>query len=232
MLATKIDVRLLLPIGAADLAISDVAGVRVSPSKLSILPNQVGHISVFVAPGGNAGDVVEVPYSVIWKSGSRSNSTNAILRVAVKRLTVAEAFRELWVWLLLFGIVVLLVIFLLRLVAPRNLRGKLQLSRDGIVIYSLVMPSDLRAKTIQINTSSTSLSVTRNGSLIEVPSNSDGLLMTITSERYKGRWTAVVMPGTARVQAAGQNMFGKKAIADVPKSQLVIPAHNLTISFR
>jgi hypothetical protein len=232
MLATKIDLKLLVPIGAADVAISDISGVKVIPLKFSVLPNQGGYISVYASSGSHPTDVIEVPYSVIWKSGSRSDWTNAVLRIAVKRLTVAEAARALWIWLTLFGLILLLVVVALKEYAPRNLRGKLQISREGVVIYSLLMPSDLRTKTLQIKLDRASLSVTRSGSVVGVPSDSDGLLMTIESKRYGGRWTAVVTPGSSRVQASGQNIFGKKAMADVPKSQLVIPAHNLTISFR
>ena len=135
-------------------------------------------------------------------------------------------------WISLAGLLVLLLIVLLKLYIPRSLTGKLQISREGAVLYSLVMPSDLRSKTLQISANSAALSVTRRGTVVDVPSESDGLLLTIESKRHGGRWTAVVTPGASRVQAAGQNVFGKKAIADVPKSQLVIPNHNLTISFR
>jgi hypothetical protein len=100
------------------------------------------------------------------------------------------------------------------------------------VLYSLTLPSDLRSRRLQIKADRDSQSVNRSGAVVNVPSETDGMLLTIESKRHNGRWTAVVTPGSSRVQTAGQNLFAPKPIEDLPRSQLLIPSFNLTVTFR
>jgi hypothetical protein len=232
LLASKMRSGLLLPIGSGQVTIPDVAGIRVSPSVVTILPNHPETISLFVSTARPAGEIIQVPYKVTWNNGVRTTEADSILRVAVRRLTLGEVFRALWMWISLAFSLILVLTLLISSFAPRNLRGKLQIRKEGKVLYSLILPSDLRSRRLQIKADPSTQSVTRSGAIVNVPSETDGLLLTIESKRHNGRWTAVVTPGSSRVQAAGQNLFGTRAIADVPRSQLLIPSFNLTITFR
>jgi von Willebrand factor type A domain len=232
LLRLKTPVNLLLPVGSARITFNASGDVVADPLSMQLLPNQTGRLSLWTRKADGAGDVFEVPYTVVWNEGSRISEGHAVLRVALRKLTLPEVVRAVWVWLVLIALVVLSIAIAWKTLAPRCLRGKFQVSRDGSVIYSLVLPEELRSRSIEVRSNHAIATVTRKGSVIEIPSDKDETLLTVESRRRQGRWAAVARPGSSRVQAAGQNIYGEKSFAEVPRSQLTIPSQNLIVTFR
>ena len=232
LLRTNQQTKLLLPLGSATVNFAPSAEIELSRSTIKLLPNESSTFQIWSRTSNPNADLYEVPYTVSWSDGHGRSEKSDVLRLAVKRLSLADLLRSLWGWIAASILLIFALSLFIKSFAPRSLQGKLQIAKHSNVIFSQVLPHDIRTRRIEIRSNRSIGVATRRGEIIEIPGDADELLATLESRRVQGKWDAIVRPGATRIEVSGRQLHGEKPMSEIPRSQLHIPAQDLTITFR
>lgn len=229
-LPLRVPLHLLPVLGSATVRLDEAENS--SAHSLLVLPGRPVVLTL-VAPSDRAGgEIWNVPYTVVWADGVTKSEQHAVLRVALRPMTLGELFRALWVWLAGALGLALIVTLLLRRLAPRSLRGKLQIVENGRTVYSVLFPDEWKTGKVELYLVAGVASIQRKGTRLEIPASESGALCTFTSERRKGRWTTVLTPAGPQMLQAGRTVREPLDLNAGPGRPIEVPTHHLTLHFR
>jgi hypothetical protein len=171
-------------------------------------------------------------FEVSWNDGTRTSSTAGETRIYLRQLTWEQLLATKWRWFLTICSVFVIFIGGLKTFIPRPLRGRLQVSQDGLVVANIDMPKQHRSKSVIIRVTSSPVPSGSTKSLIFLAGKVDEEIATLISQRYNGRWTTVVKPGPMGVETSNGLIFRVTDLRKIAHRSVFSADRRIEITFR
>jgi hypothetical protein len=228
----RLPASLALPAGAATITFEPGPYVGIRPNSFTLTVGETKQVSMEAREIFGPGTIQLQMYHTTWSDGTRTSSFVGETRIYLRQMTLEQFLAAKWTWLLITLAGLVILIGSIKTFAPRPLRGRLQVTQDGLVVASIDMPKEKRSRSVSVRTASSPTADKTTKSSVVIKGDIDEEIATLVSQRYNGRWTTLVKPGPFGLDTPSGPIFQITDLRKIAHRSVLSQDRRVEITFK